>query len=158
MSEGWIFCRDNPDECLEHVLAAGPTLGRSHQAWQLNEVNALIWPSPAGIGVNGRLRHIQFPYVVAIETISAFGTVGLSLNYTPLLTDTGRVIVALIMLMGRAGPLTIALAGCEEALGPTGPGDVSVESVAVTATSSSGPRLCALRAAEEVLPLLPGRC
>jgi NitT/TauT family transport system substrate-binding protein len=50
-AKGWIFCRDNPDECLEHVLAAGPTLGRSHQAWQLNEVNALIWPSPAGIGV-----------------------------------------------------------------------------------------------------------
>ncbi len=50
-AKGWVFCRDNPDECLEHVLAAGPTLGRSHQAWQLNEVNALIWPSPAGIGV-----------------------------------------------------------------------------------------------------------
>ena len=33
--------------------------------------------------------------------------------------------------------LTIALAGCEEALGPTGPGDVSVESVAVTATSEA---------------------
>ena len=50
-AKGWIFCRDNADACLEHVLAAGPTLGASHQAWQLNEVNALIWPSPAGIGV-----------------------------------------------------------------------------------------------------------
>ncbi len=50
-ARGWIFCRDEPDACLEHVLAAGPTLGQSHQAWQLNEVNALIWPSPAGIGV-----------------------------------------------------------------------------------------------------------
>ena len=50
-ARGWVFCRDNSDDCLEHVLAAGPTLGRSHQAWQLNEVNALIWPSPAGIGV-----------------------------------------------------------------------------------------------------------
>lgn len=50
-ARGWVFCRDEPDACLEHVLAAGPTLGQSHQAWQLNEVNALIWPSPAGIGV-----------------------------------------------------------------------------------------------------------
>lgn len=50
-AKGWAFCRDDADACLEHVLDAGPTLGRSHQAWQLNEVNALIWPSPDGIGV-----------------------------------------------------------------------------------------------------------
>ena len=48
---GWIFCRDNPDSCVDIVLAAGPTLGRSHQAWQMNEINGLIWPSPNGIGV-----------------------------------------------------------------------------------------------------------
>ena len=24
---GWIFCRDNPEECLETVLDNGPTLG-----------------------------------------------------------------------------------------------------------------------------------
>jgi NitT/TauT family transport system substrate-binding protein len=49
--KGWIFCRDNADACVQHVLAAGPTLGTSHQTWQMNEINALIWPSPAGIGV-----------------------------------------------------------------------------------------------------------
>jgi NitT/TauT family transport system substrate-binding protein len=49
--KGWIFCRDNFDKCVEHVLAAGPTLGEGHMRWQLNEVNALIWPSPQGIGV-----------------------------------------------------------------------------------------------------------
>ena len=48
---GWIYCRDNPDDCLEFVLERGPTLGESHQRWQLNEVNKLIWPSPAGIGI-----------------------------------------------------------------------------------------------------------
>ncbi|MDX1447807.1 MAG: ABC transporter substrate-binding protein [Acidimicrobiia bacterium] len=48
---GWIFCRDNPQECVDHVLAVGPTLGASHQLWQMNEINALIWPSPNGIGV-----------------------------------------------------------------------------------------------------------
>jgi len=49
--EGWIFCRDNFDECVDIVLGAAPTLGQSHQAWQLNEVNALIWPSSNGIGI-----------------------------------------------------------------------------------------------------------
>lgn len=48
---GWIHCRDNPDSCVDIVLAAGPTLGRSHQTWQMNEINGLIWPSPNGIGV-----------------------------------------------------------------------------------------------------------
>lgn len=49
--QGWIFCRDNPDDCVQHVLAAGPTLGLSHQTWQMNEINALIWPSDGGVGV-----------------------------------------------------------------------------------------------------------
>ncbi|NJN82996.1 MAG: ABC transporter substrate-binding protein [Caldilineaceae bacterium] len=48
---GWIHCRDNVDECVDIVLDNGPTLGEGHMRWQLNEINALIWPSPNGIGV-----------------------------------------------------------------------------------------------------------
>jgi NitT/TauT family transport system substrate-binding protein len=48
---GWIFCRDNQVDCLRIVLDAGPTLGEGHQRWQLNEVNALIWPSEDRIGI-----------------------------------------------------------------------------------------------------------
>jgi NitT/TauT family transport system substrate-binding protein len=48
---GWMFCRDNAAKCVEHVLAAGTTLGKGHQAWQMNEVNPLIWPAPSGIGI-----------------------------------------------------------------------------------------------------------
>ena len=48
---GWIYCRDNPDECVEIVLENGSTLGESHQTWQLNEISKLIWPSPNGIGI-----------------------------------------------------------------------------------------------------------
>lgn len=48
---GWIFCRDNFDDCVNIVLENGSTLGESHMRWQLNEINALIWPSPDGIGV-----------------------------------------------------------------------------------------------------------
>lgn len=48
---GWMFCRDNLDACVGHVLDAGPTLGESHMRWMMNEINGLIWPSPNGIGV-----------------------------------------------------------------------------------------------------------
>jgi NitT/TauT family transport system substrate-binding protein len=48
---GWVYCRDHQAACLNIVLKNGPTLGKGHQAWQLNEINALIWPSPSGIGV-----------------------------------------------------------------------------------------------------------
>ena len=33
------------------VVARGSKLGASHQLWQMNEVNKLIWPSPNGIGM-----------------------------------------------------------------------------------------------------------
>jgi NitT/TauT family transport system substrate-binding protein len=49
--KGWIFCRDSFDECVNIVLDNGPTLGEGHMRWQLNEVNALIWPSPQGVGM-----------------------------------------------------------------------------------------------------------
>ena len=45
--EGWAYCRDNPESCRDIVVEAGSTLGASHQLWQVNEINKLIWPSPA---------------------------------------------------------------------------------------------------------------
>ena len=48
---GWIFCRDNLVTCVDIVLKNGPTLGRGHQTWQMNEVNKLIWPAQSGIGL-----------------------------------------------------------------------------------------------------------
>jgi NitT/TauT family transport system substrate-binding protein len=49
--EGWVHCRENPEECRDLVVASGSQLGDSHQLWQMNEVNKLIWPSPEGIGM-----------------------------------------------------------------------------------------------------------
>ena len=54
--KGWIYCRDRPDDALNIVLRNAPMLGKSHQAWQLNEVNRLIWPSPEGIGMMNAKR------------------------------------------------------------------------------------------------------
>ena len=49
--QGWIYCRDHQADCVNIVLKNGPTLGRGHQRWQMNEINALIWPNASGIGL-----------------------------------------------------------------------------------------------------------
>jgi len=46
---------------------------------------------------------------VVYETFSAFGTVGLSLGLTPLLTDAGKVVIILSMFAGRVGMSALAI-------------------------------------------------
>ena len=48
--QGWIYCRDNPDDCVQYALDHGSVWGKGHLAWMMNEVNALVWPAPDGIG------------------------------------------------------------------------------------------------------------
>ena len=48
---GWIYCRENPDDCVQYSLDQGSLWGQGHLSWMMNEVNALVWPSPDGIGV-----------------------------------------------------------------------------------------------------------
>jgi NitT/TauT family transport system substrate-binding protein len=57
--KGWIYCRDHVTECTQIVLDNGPTLGKGHQTWQMNEINALIWPAPNGIGVMDKSDYEQ---------------------------------------------------------------------------------------------------
>jgi trk system potassium uptake protein TrkH len=47
---------------------------------------------------------------LAFETFSAFGTVGLSMGITPDLSLPGKLIVVMLMFVGRLGPLTLGLA------------------------------------------------
>ena len=49
--KGWVFCRDNAEKCRDIVVGEGSKLGASHQLWQMNEINKLIWPSPGKVGV-----------------------------------------------------------------------------------------------------------
>jgi NitT/TauT family transport system substrate-binding protein len=48
--QGWAFCRDNVEACRDIVVAKGSKLGNSHQLWQMNEINKLIWPAENGVG------------------------------------------------------------------------------------------------------------
>jgi trk system potassium uptake protein TrkH len=50
------------------------------------------------------------PLELAFESFSAFSTTGLSTGVTPKLSAAGKVLVLLTMLVGRVGPLTLALA------------------------------------------------
>ena len=43
------------------------------------------------------------------ETISAFGTAGLTLGLTPDLSNIGRILIIIMMYLGRVGPLTVVL-------------------------------------------------
>jgi NitT/TauT family transport system substrate-binding protein len=49
--KGWIYCRDHWRACVNVVLSKGTALPRGHQTWQMNEINALIWPAKLGIGM-----------------------------------------------------------------------------------------------------------
>src|SRR3954464_1215255 len=49
--QGWIYCRTHLADCVSIVLQNGPALPKGHQTWQMNEVNALIWPATRGIGI-----------------------------------------------------------------------------------------------------------
>lgn len=50
------------------------------------------------------------PLALAFETFSAFATVGLSTGLTPHLSTAGKLLITFTMLIGRIGPLTLALA------------------------------------------------
>ena len=49
--KGWIYCRDHYKECVNIVVKQGTALPKGHQTWQMNEINALVWPNKLGIGV-----------------------------------------------------------------------------------------------------------
>jgi trk system potassium uptake protein TrkH len=52
--------------------------------------------------------HFDMSYLnLLFETVSAFGTVGLSLGVTPHLMNASKLMLSLLMFIGRLGPLTI---------------------------------------------------
>jgi NitT/TauT family transport system substrate-binding protein len=70
--QGWMHCRENAEECRDIVVARGSKLGASHQLWQMNEINKLIWPSPNGIGMVDKAAWDQ-TVKIAQETRNADG-------------------------------------------------------------------------------------
>lgn len=50
------------------------------------------------------------PFALLFETVSAMGTVGISLGITPDLSFAGKLIIIALMYLGRLGALTLAIA------------------------------------------------
>ena len=85
---GWIYCRDHPEACVQTTLANGTALGQGHQRWMMNEVNALIWPSPLGIGLMdpeafARTVNIALQFQVIARPVVAS-------SHVPVRTDLAR--------------------------------------------------------------------
>lgn len=78
----------------------------------VHRANATIVMSIFILGIGILLTSLVDPNLslraVAFECFSAFGTVGSSLNATPLLSSAGKVIIILLMFFGRVGVLTVA--------------------------------------------------
>lgn len=53
-------------------------------------------------------------FTLIFETVSALSTVGLSLNFSPLLSTSGKLIIILTMLVGRIGILTFFISCYKE--------------------------------------------
>ncbi|HPJ96173.1 MAG TPA: TrkH family potassium uptake protein [Syntrophales bacterium] len=65
----------------------------------------LLWNNETGLPPT-QTRQLFVEYL--FETVSAFGTVGLSMNVTPKLNDVQKLAVIIMMFAGRVGPLTLA--------------------------------------------------
>ena len=63
----------------------------------------------SAIGHDATLQKGRF-LTYLFETVSAFGTVGLSAGITPELTFWGKLQIIILMLVGRIGPLVISVA------------------------------------------------
>jgi NitT/TauT family transport system substrate-binding protein len=79
--QGWIYCRDNQAACVQMTLKEGPTLPKGHQTWMMNEINKLIWPTSAGIGIMNKADYartakisLQFGVIKKAPTAGAYRT------------------------------------------------------------------------------------
>ncbi len=66
----------------------------------------------AALQVSGSFhpRTVEWSLGLLFEVVSALGTVGLSTGITPQLNEGGKVLIMMLMFIGRLGPLTIAVA------------------------------------------------
>jgi NitT/TauT family transport system substrate-binding protein len=93
--KGWIYCRDHLAECTNIVLNNGPALPKGHQRWQMNEVNALIWPNRLGIGI---MDPVEFKRTATIA--KTYKVIKKSASKAAFRTDLARKAVANLRRQG----------------------------------------------------------
>ncbi len=85
--------------------------GREFKSQQIHRALTIVMLSIGLVGVVALVLVItqDAPFIdLLFETVSAFGTVGLSTGITGGLTTAGKMIIVLTMFVGRLGPLTLA--------------------------------------------------
>ena len=93
-AQAWGRAVPQPQVEMALLLALGTTLVLAA---------AVVLLSAVGIADGG---HVRGDFLsLAFEAVSALGTVGLSMGATPLLTPAGKVIIIVLMFVGRLGPL-----------------------------------------------------
>ncbi len=97
-----------------HVNAFGRTISRRAVALAVAATTAALTAANAGLFA---LLLIESPSArgpgtgfaeYAFETMSALGTVGLSTGITPTLAPASKLVLVILMFLGRVGPLTLA--------------------------------------------------
>lgn len=88
-------------------------MGRQISTDSVNRANTIIFASIMIIIIAIMTLSILEPHIplqnLLYECISALSTVGLSLHTTPLLSDNGKIVVLLLMFIGRIGIMTLLL-------------------------------------------------
>jgi trk system potassium uptake protein TrkH len=69
-------------------------------------ITAVLWLALITIILTATEHFSLMP--ILFEATSALGTVGNSMGITPDLSEVGKVILTITMLIGRVGPLTVA--------------------------------------------------
>lgn len=97
-----IFNRTVPEEILTRTISI---IFASAFSISLITSILLLFGTPDSLPPEGS-RHFFVEYL--FETVSAYGTVGLSMGITAKLNDLQKLAIILMMFAGRVGPLTLA--------------------------------------------------
>jgi NitT/TauT family transport system substrate-binding protein len=93
--KGWIYCRDHRSDCVNIVVKNGTALPKGHQNWQMNEINALIWPDKLGIGIMN-----PSDFARSAKIVKTYGKLKKLPNHQAYRTDLARAADAMLTKQG----------------------------------------------------------
>ncbi|MGQ9510198.1 MAG: TrkH family potassium uptake protein [Thermodesulfobacteriota bacterium] len=96
-----IFNRTIPREVVSRTISI-----IFASAFSISLITSILLITGSGNTPPIESRHLFVEYL--FETVSAFGTVGLSMGVTIRLSDVQKIAIILMMFAGRVGPLTLA--------------------------------------------------
>ena len=104
-----VFRRTIPKEIISKTIAIIFASG-----FAVSLVTSVLLFTSAGDLAPSETRRFFVEYL--FETVSAFGTVGLSMGVTPDLNTVQKMVIILMMFTGRVGPLTLAFSFSRRAM------------------------------------------